>query len=144
LIAAFAALHYVARKAIKFSVINFSNKADVCDWTTNFKEAEKTLLRYQGGGTELPLTAIAKQCQKAEHKVLIFIITDFGIYNWKASKKTFLKLSDQGHHIIGFFIGCSEIPKSKFKELLSKMSFYPIKKSMDLIALVIKEIRKEI
>ena len=140
LIAAFAALHYVARKPIKFSVINFSNRADICDWTSNYKHAELTLLRYQGGGTQLPLRAISKQCQKANQKVLIFIITDFGIYNWNASKKTFIKLLDQGHHVVGFFIGSSEIPKTKFKNLLSKMSFYPINKSKDLISLVIKEI----
>ncbi len=140
LIAAFAALHYVTKKAIKFSVINFSNNADICDWTSNYKDAEKVLLRYQGGGTQLPLNEISKQCQKANKKVLVFIITDFGIYNWNASKKTFLRLIEQGHHIIGFFIGSSEIPKTKFKDLLTKMSFYPIKKSKDLIALVIKEI----
>jgi hypothetical protein len=140
LIAAFAALHYVAKKAIKFSVINFSNKADICDWTSDYKDAEKVLLRYQGGGTQLPLNEISKQCQKANNKVLVFIITDFGIYNWNVSKKTLLKLSEQGHHIVGFFIGSSEIPKTKFKDLLTKMSFYPIKKSKDLIALVIKEI----
>jgi hypothetical protein len=140
LIAAFAALHYVARKSIKFSVINFSNRTDLCDWTYNYEEAEKTLLRYQGGGTQLPLAAISKQCQKANKKVLVFIITDFGIYNWKASKKTFLSLIDQGHHIIGFFIGSSEIPKTKFKDLLPKMSFYPVKDPKELIALVIKEI----
>ena len=140
LIAAFAALHYVAKKAINFSVINFSNKADICDWTSDYKDAEKVLLRYQGGGTQLPLNEMSKQCQKANQKVLVFIITDFGIYNWNASKKTLLKLSEQGHHIVGFFIGSSEIPKTKFKDLLTKMSFYPIKKPKDLIALVIKEI----
>ena len=140
LIAAFAALHYVARKSIKFSVINFSNRTDLCDWTHNYEEAEKTLLRYQGGGTQLPLTAISKQCQKANKKVLVFIITDFGIYNWKASKKTFLSLIEQGHHIVGFFIGSSEIPKIKFKDLLPKMRFYPVKDPNELVALVIKEI----
>lgn len=143
LIAAFAALHYVAKKAIKFSVINFSNRADVCDWTINYKDAEKTLLRYQGGGTQLPLDAISKQCKKSNQRVLVLIITDFGIYNWNSSKKTFLKLLDQGHHVVGFFIGSSKIPNSKFKDLLGKMSFYPIKKSKDLIALVVKEIIKK-
>jgi len=143
LIAAFAALHYVSRKAIKFSVINFSNKADICDWTSNYREAEKVLLRYQGGGTQLPLKPISKQCQKTNKKVLVFIITDFGIYNWNASKKTFLKLLNHGHHVVGFFIGSSEIPKAKFQDLLSRMSFYPIKKSKDLISLVVKEIIKQ-
>jgi hypothetical protein len=142
LIAAFAALHFAAQKAIKFSVINFSNIADTCNWTSNYHLAEETLLRYQGGGTQLPLKAISNQCKIATNNVLVFIITDFGIYNWNASKKLFLTLTDQGHHVVGFFIGSSKIPKNKFKDLSKKVNLYPIKKDSDLINLVIREVRK--
>jgi len=142
LLASFAALHFAAKKGVKFSIINFSNRADICDWTNNYQKAERILLRYQGGGTQLPIKAIVKQCEKSDREVLIFIITDFGIYNWNTSKKLFLSLSNQGHKIVGFFIGASKIPKDKFKELLDKVTFYAIKNSKDLINLVIEEVRK--
>jgi hypothetical protein len=142
LIAAFAALHYAASKGAKFSVINFSNIADICQWTSNFKKAERVLLRYQGGGTVLPVKQIAQQCDKAERKSLIFIITDFGIYNWSKSKKIMIDLVQKGHKIVGFFIGASKIPRDKFKSLLDKITFYGIKNAKDLIDLVITEVKK--
>jgi hypothetical protein len=142
LIAAFASLQFAAKKGVKFSVVNFSDIADICQWTSNYREAEKTLLRYQGGGTELPIKAINKQCRKADRKCLVFIITDFGIYNWGRSKKKILQLSQKGHKIVGFFIGSDQLPKDKFKDLLSAVRFYPIKNWHDLINLVIEEIKK--
>ncbi len=142
LVASFAALHFAASKGVKFSVINFSNRADVCDWTFNYRKAERKLLRYQGGGTVLPLKNILSQCNKAEKKTLIFVITDFGIYNWGKSKKILLELANKGHKIVGFFIGSSKVPESRFKDLLDKVSFYPIQNVKDLINLVIEEIKK--
>jgi hypothetical protein len=142
LVAAFAALHYAANKGVKFSIINFSNKADVCQWTADFKKAERVLLRYQGGGTVLPIKEIVQQCNKAERKALIFIITDFGIYNWSKSKKIMIDLAQRGHKIVGFFIGASKIPKDKFKTLLEKVTFYGIRDAKDLIDLVITEVKK--
>ncbi|MHA2185246.1 MAG: hypothetical protein ACXAAI_09615, partial [Promethearchaeota archaeon] len=129
-------------KGVKFSVINFSNIADICNWTTDFKKAERVLLRYQGGGTLLPLQEIAQQCEKAEKKSLIFIITDFGIHNWSKSKKIMIDLAQNGHKIVGFFIGSAKIPKDKFKSLLDKVTFYGIKNVKDLINLVITEVKK--
>jgi len=142
LIAAFAALHHAASKGAKFSIINFSNVADICPWTSDFKKAERVLLRYQGGGTVLPTKEIAQQCNKAERKSLIFIITDFGIYNWSKSKKIMIDLAQRGHKIVGFFIGASKIPKDKFKALLDKVTFYGIRNAKDLIDLVITEVKK--
>jgi hypothetical protein len=141
-VAAFAALHYVASKGVKFSIINFSNRADICQWTSDYKKAEKVLLRYQGGGTVLPIKQIAQQCNKAERKSLIFIITDFGIHNWSKSKKIMIDLALKGHKIVGFFIGASKIPKEKFKNLLDKVTFYGIRNTKDLINLVITEVKK--
>ncbi|MBY9008123.1 MAG: VWA domain-containing protein [Candidatus Lokiarchaeota archaeon] len=141
LLASFASLHYAVKKGVKFSIINFSNMADICEWTMNYQKAEETLLRYQGGGTILPTKAIVEQCNKAEKKSLIFIITDFGIYNWSKSKKILMELTLKGHKIVGFFIGSSEIPKDKFKDLLPHVSFYPIENVKDLIDIVIKEIK---
>ncbi|MFX1358189.1 MAG: hypothetical protein ACFFA8_13025 [Promethearchaeota archaeon] len=142
LIAAFASLQYAASKGAKFSVINFSNRADICQWTSNHQEAENTLLRYQGGGTVLPIKEIANQCKKANHKVLVFIITDFGIYNWIKAKKMMMELAQKDHKIVGFFIGSSKIPKEKFKELINKVSLYPIETIKDLIDLVIQEVKR--
>jgi hypothetical protein len=141
LIAAFAALHHAASKGAKFSIINFSNVADICPWTSDFRMAERVLLRYQGGGTVLPIKEIAQQCDKAERKSLIFVITDFGIYNWSKSKKIMIDLAQKGHKIVGFFIGASKIPKDKFKTLLDKVTFYAIRNPKDLIDLVITEVK---
>ncbi|MFW9882178.1 MAG: hypothetical protein ACFFG0_54635 [Candidatus Thorarchaeota archaeon] len=142
LVAAFASLHFAAGKGAKFSIINFSNKADICQWTSDFKKAERVLLRYQGGGTVLPTKEITQQCDKAERKSLVFIITDFGIYNWSKSKKIMIDLTQKGHKIVGFFIGASKIPKDKFKTLLDKVTFYGIRTAKDLIDLVISEVKK--
>ncbi|MFX0039347.1 MAG: hypothetical protein ACFFCY_07035 [Promethearchaeota archaeon] len=140
LVAAFASLHYAAKKGAKFSIINFSNRADICQWTFDYKKAEKVLLRYQGGGTFLPIKEIANQCEKAEKNALVFIITDFGIYNWSKAKKIIIDLSQKGHKIIGFFIGSTRIPKDKFDKLLDKVTFYGIGNPKDLINLVVKEV----
>ncbi|MFX1455200.1 MAG: hypothetical protein ACFFDB_07460 [Promethearchaeota archaeon] len=141
-VAAFAALHYAAGKGAKFSIINFSNRADVCQWTSDYRKAEKILLRYQGGGTVLPTKQLAQQCDKAERKALVFIITDFGIYNWSKAKKSMLDLAKKGHKIVGFFIGPSKIPKDKFENLLDKVTFYSIRNIKDLVNLVITEVKK--
>jgi len=142
LVASFAALHFAASKGVKFSVINFSNRADICQWTKNYHDAEKVLLRYQGGGTHLPTKSIEAQCGKADRKALVFIITDFGIYNWGASKKVMIELANRGHQIVGFFIGAKGIPGKRFKNLLEKVTFYPISNVKDLINLVIEEVKK--
>ncbi|MFX1273595.1 MAG: hypothetical protein ACFFBP_11505 [Promethearchaeota archaeon] len=142
IIASFAALHQAASKGVKFSIINFSNHPDICQWTRNIYEAENTILRYQGGGTVLPIKGMVDQCNKAEKKVLVLLITDFGLYNWEKSKKKFLELANKGHFIIGFFIGAQKIPKSKFKTLLDKVKFYPIKNIKKLIDLVIENVNE--
>lgn len=141
-VASFAALHHAASKGVKFSVVNFSNRADTCQWTTDYRKAENTILRYQGGGTVLPIKAIATQCDKAERTVLIIIITDFGIYNWAKAKQQMINLANKGHKIVGFFIGASKIPKDRFKNLLEKVNFYPIRNIKDLIDLVIDNIKR--
>ena len=53
-----------------------------------------------------------------------------------------IELSNRGHKIVGFFIGATSIPNSQFKNLLDKVTFYPIKNSKDLINLVIDEVKK--
>ncbi|MFO8020680.1 MAG: vWA domain-containing protein [Promethearchaeia archaeon] len=142
LVSSFAALHYAAKKGANFSVINFSGSALTCPWTSDYRKAEKTLLKYQGSGTHLPTEKIFQQCKKAERNTLVFIITDFGIYNWGKSKKLLSQLANLGHKIVGFFIGARSIPQKKFKDLLEKVTFYPIRSQKDLINLVIKEVKR--
>lgn len=142
LVASFASLHYAATKGAKFSVINFSDRPDICDWTNDYTKAEQVLLRYQGGGTFLPTKSVELQCNKAEKKTLVFIITDFGIYNWTHAKSTILRLAQSGHKIVGFFIGAPTIPEEMFEDLLDKVTFYPISKVDDLINLVVQEVKK--
>jgi hypothetical protein len=141
LLASFASLHFAARKGVKFSIINFSNRAEICDWTFDYHQAEKVLLSYQGGGTVLPTKTIIKQSDRSKQKTLVFIITDFGIYNWINAKKSFIEMYDKGHKVIGFFIGSQKIPTEKFKELNNKVKLYPIKKAKDLVDLIIEEIK---
>ncbi|MFX1377736.1 MAG: hypothetical protein ACFFA4_01460 [Promethearchaeota archaeon] len=141
LVAAFASLHYAANKGAKFSIVNFSNRADICKWTYDYKKAEKILLSYQGGGTFLPIKEIENQCEKAEKNVLVFIITDFGIYNWSKAKNVMVSLAQKGHKIVGFFIGATKIPREKFSKLMDKVKFYGIGNPKDLINLIIKEVR---
>ncbi|GAH00892.1 unnamed protein product, partial [marine sediment metagenome] len=38
--------------------------------------------------------------------------------------------------------GASKIPQERFKNLINKITFYPIKNSKDLINLVIEEVKK--
>ncbi len=142
IVASFAALHYAASKGVKFSIINFSGHANICPWTSDYNQAEQILLKYQGSGTVLPIKAIASQCEKNERKVLVFVITDFGIYNWAKAKKIIINLANKGHIIVGFFIGTNSIPKSQFKDLVDKVTLYPIKNTKDLINLIIEEVKK--
>jgi len=71
----------------------------------------------------------------------VFIITDFGIYNWSKAKKIMINLAQKGHKVVGFFIGSTRIPEEKFKNLLDKVKFYGIGNPKDLINLVIKEVQ---
>jgi len=142
LVASFAALHYAAQKGVKFSVINFSGHEIICPWTSDYNKAENVLLKYQGSGTILPVKSIATQCDKAEKKALIFVITDFGIYNWGQAKKIMMNLANRGHKMVGFFIGASSIPNTRFKDLLDKVTFYPVRNTKDLINLVIQEVKR--
>ena len=72
----------------------------------------------------------------------MIIITDFGIYNWAKSKQIMIDLANKEHKIVGFFIGAKNIPENKFKNLLNKVDFYPIKNIKNLINLVIESVQK--
>jgi hypothetical protein len=139
LLSSFAVLHYAVKKGVEFSVINFSNRGNICPWTKNYIEAESILLKYQGGGTELPTKEILQDCESCSGKALIFLITDFGLHNWVKAKDAFFTLASRGHKIIGFFIGSSKLPESKLNELEHIIRFYPVKSQKDIPNLIITE-----
>ncbi|MHA1704934.1 MAG: hypothetical protein ACTSUX_02510 [Promethearchaeota archaeon] len=141
-LSSFAVLNHAIKKGVKVSVINFSDRALVCDWTANVSNAENVILKYQGGGTVLPIKVLLKQCQKAENNVLVFLITDFELYNWKAARKKLIQVAEWGHKIIGFFIGSKSIEENWVHELQERIKLYPIKNLEDLINLIISEVKK--
>ena len=141
-LSSFAVLAHAIRKGVKVSVINFSDRALICDWTTNISKAENVILKYQGGGTVLPIKVLLKQCQKAENNVLVFLITDFELHNWKAAWKNLIKIAEWGHKVIGFFIGSKSIEENWVYELQERIKLYPIKNIEDLIGLIISEVKK--
>ena len=53
-----------------------------------------------------------------------------------------IDLAQNGHKIVGFFIGSSKIPEQKLKNLIDKVTFYGIRNAKDLINLVITEVKK--
>ena len=145
LVASFASLNYALMKGAKVAAINFSDYFNVQSWTRDYRKIEKILLNYQGMGTNLPITEIKKQCQIADRKSIVFLITDFEIFNWGSAYPNILKILQMGNKIIGFFIGGnpSELNSPDFDELSELgAKFYCVKKIDDLIGLVISEIKE--
>jgi hypothetical protein len=145
LVASFASLNYALTKGAKVAAINFSDYFNVQSWTRDSKKIEKILLKYQGMGTNLPITEIKRQCQVADRKSIVFLITDFEIFNWGVAYPDILKILQMGNKIIGFFIGGnpSELNSPDFDELSELgAKFYCVNKIDDLIGLVISEIKE--
>ncbi len=128
------------------AVLNFSDIAVYCDWTTQYSRVEETILQYQGGGTVIPLQPLKRLARSAERHVLVLLITDFGINNFKPAIRAFLELAEQGHMVTGFFIGAEPgvfEQDDRFEELRERgISFYPVMKVKELIGLVIEEIKR--
>ncbi len=144
-IAAFAAAHFAFSRGCKVAVLNFSDIAVACDWTTQYARVEETILQYQGGGTVIPLQPLKRLAHSADRHVLVLLITDFGINNFNPAIRAFLELAEQGHMISGFFIGAEPgkfEQDPRFEEIRAcGISFYPVKEVKELIGLVIEEIR---
>ncbi len=145
-VAAFAAAHFAFSRGCKVAVLNFSDVAVACDWTSQYSMVEETILQYQGGGTVIPLQPLKRLARSAERHVLVLLITDFGINNFKPAIRAFLELAEQGHMVTGFFIGAEPgvfEQDDRFEELRERgISFYPVMKVKELIGLVIEEIKR--
>ncbi len=144
-VAAFAAAHFAFSRGCKVAVLNFSDVAIACDWTSQYAMVEETILQYQGGGTEIPLIPLRRLARNADRHVLVLLITDFGINNFKPAIRAFLEIAEEGHMVTGFFIGaeCGAFEQDpRFGELRERgISFYPVMKVKELIGLVIEEIK---
>jgi hypothetical protein len=144
LVAAFAAMDFAFRNGCKVAAINFSDGVQTSDWSRERAPAERALLAYQGGGTVAPMKRILEVCEKAEKDVIILLLTDAEISNWKQMLGTIETLSKRGHHLFLFHIGVGkESRASKINRSLTKAgaSVYPIKSVKDLPGLVIREVR---
>ncbi len=145
-VAAFAAAHFAFSRGCKVAVLNFSDVAVSCDWTSQYAMVEEAILQYQGGGTVVPLQPLKRLAHNADRHVLVLLITDFGLNNFNPAIRAFIELAEQGHMVSGFFIGAEPgifEQDERFGELRERgISFYPVKRIKELIGLVIEEIKR--
>ncbi|MHA1595426.1 MAG: vWA domain-containing protein [Candidatus Baldrarchaeia archaeon] len=144
LVSAFAALDFAMRKNCRMAVLNFSDEPITCEWTRDRKKVEDCLLTYQGGGTELPIEELIELVQKARDQVLVLIISDAEIYNWKQALRGLMEIASMGHKIVLFLIGGREedLQSKKFKTFFQMGGkIYPVQDANDLPKMVIEEVR---
>jgi hypothetical protein len=144
LVAAFAAMDFAFRRGCNVSAINFSDGVRASDWSRERSSVERILLEYQGGGTVAPVQKISELCERAVSGVMVVLITDAEVSNWKQMVGTVESLSKRGHKLFLFHIGAGISSRtSKIHQVIAKAgaSIYPIKSAKDLPRLVIEEVR---
>ncbi|MFW9767830.1 MAG: hypothetical protein ACFFF9_03605 [Candidatus Thorarchaeota archaeon] len=141
LVSAFAAMEVALRKGSRIAAINFSDGSHSSNWSTTREGAERVLLAYQGGGTVAPTKKIMEACDKAESQVMVLMITDAEIANWKKFIDSIRDLTTRGHKPFIFHIGAGK-RKTKVQRSLEDAgaSVFPIKSVKDLPGLVIREV----
>lgn len=145
LVAGFAAIHFARTKGIQLAAINFSGSHRECDWTRNVSDVENALLEYEGDGTVLPTRELIKLATSNGKPVLIFIISDAGLYDWKAEMTPLTTLIERNHKIVFFLIGgkAEDLNGRRFVEFVNEGGrVYCIKHVNDLIGLVVDEIKR--
>lgn len=144
LVAAFSALKFAMSGSCKVAAINFSDRVIVCGWTRERVKVENTLLKYQGGGTVLPVRNIVEVTKRNGMKALILLITDAEISNWDEAVEELGRLVDMGHCVCMFFIGGSPcMLGERYKKFVSaggKIYFIPSVK--ELPDVVIEEVKR--
>ncbi len=143
LVSAFAAMDFAFRHGCRVSAINFSDGTRSSDWSKERKLAEEVLLSYQGGGTVAPVKEIVKHCDTAESDVVVLLITDAEVHNWKQMVDTVSTLAKRGHKLFLFHIGSGGGSRtSKIHQALQTAgaAVYPIKSVKDLPGLVVREV----
>ncbi len=144
LIASFAAIDFAFRRGCKVAAINFSDGVQTSAWSRERPSIERVLLEYQGGGTVAPVKKISELCEKADNTVLVLLITDAEISNWKQMVGAIESLSTRGHKLFLFHIGAGTGSRAlKIHQVMEKAgaSIYPIKSAKDLPSLVIEKVR---
>ncbi|MBD3407129.1 MAG: hypothetical protein GF411_13505 [Candidatus Lokiarchaeota archaeon] len=144
LVASFAAIDFAVQKGSKVAAINFSDGVRKSTWTRERSSAEKILLSYQGGGTVAPTTEILQACSEAESNVIILMITDAEIANWKNLVSSAKKLTRLGHKFIMFCIGSDKkkISSKGFRSIIrAGATLIPIESVEDLPGMVVREVR---
>ncbi|HME52874.1 MAG TPA: VWA domain-containing protein [Candidatus Lokiarchaeia archaeon] len=145
LVAGFAAVHFARTKGIQLAAINFSGSHRECEWTRNVGDVENILLEYEGDGTVLPTKEIIKLATANGKPVLTFIISDAGLYDWKAEMAPLTALIERGHNIVFFLIGgkADDLKQMRFVKFINEGGrIYCIKHVNDLIGLVVDEIKR--
>jgi hypothetical protein len=144
LVASFAAIDFAFRRGSKVAAINFSDGVQTSDWSRERSSVERVLLEYQGGGTVAPMQKISELCEKADNAVMVLLITDAEVSNWKQMVGALESLSKRGHKLFLFHIGAGTGARaSKIHQAMAKAgaSVYPIKSVKDLPKIVIEEVR---
>jgi hypothetical protein len=144
LIASFAAIDFAFRRGCKVAGINFSDGVQTSDWSRERSSVERVLLEYQGGGTVAPVKKIVELCEKADKAVMVLLITDAEISNWKQFTETVESLSRNDHKLFLFHIGAGKGSRaSKIHQTMANAgaSIYPIKSAKDLPKLVVEQVR---
>ena len=144
LIASFAAIDFAFRRGCRVAAMNFSDGVQTSDWSRERSSVESVLLEYQGGGTVAPVKKICEMCEKADKAVMVLLITDAEISNWKQMVGAVESLSTRGHKLFLFHIGARTGSRaSKIHQVMEKAgaTVYPIKSAKELPSLVIEKVR---
>ncbi|MHA2234519.1 MAG: hypothetical protein ACXABH_04225 [Candidatus Thorarchaeota archaeon] len=144
LVSAFAAMEVALQKGSRVAAINFSDGSRSSKWSSSRDGVERVLLAYQGGGTVAPIKKIVAACEAAESQVMVLMITDAEIANWKKFISSIRDLANRDHKPFIFQIGAGTGKrKSKVQRALEDAgaNVFPIKSVKDLPSLVIREVR---
>ena len=104
LITAFSILEFAKMQQLEIAVINFSGKARILDWSTNYGGIEDLLIEYQGNGTIFPYEEIFDLLTNVKQRVLIVIISDSLFFNKEEAIQSIKMFKSTIHKLIFFKI----------------------------------------
>lgn len=145
LVSAFAAMNFALREGCQVAAINFSDDLRLCSWTRSKSTIESVLLQYQGHGTVAPIKGITTLCSEAGAPVMVLMITDAEIANWRKLLSSIRNLTRQGQKFFMFLIGADDddLDEEYLQELVKAGStIVPVRSVSDLPGLVIREVRR--
>jgi len=144
-LASFSAIQTALNAGVKnFCAMNFSRSVIDSGWTTDIMRIEDSLLKYQGGGTVLPIKKILKRME--EHAflyhtpVFLLIFTDFGLANWKSTLDSLLKADRDTVKL--FYISSKKPVENLINLKRGGIEVFWIKKAVEIAKTSISEIRR--